>query len=266
LTTITTPLVGLRLTLKGFSPNARIGWHEHQAGAICVLLRGDMREDMGDGEGYHGPGDVVFKPANVRHRNAFGPSGTSILTVALADRLIEQLTASDFSLAKPFVTRATEISIATRRLAVAMRNEASLRCEALALQLLAAVREAQATARSSRSPAVTVLRNTVLRRTSAPLQLSRLARAAGVTTAQLARAVRRDFGVSVRTYVQQIRVEQAAMLLDEGLPIATVALELGYYDQSHFTRTFKRVTGLTPGVYQRTHPDQCSSLSLGGAD
>jgi hypothetical protein len=161
LTTITTPLVGLRLTLKGFAPDARIGWHEHQAAAICVLLRGDMREDMGEGECCHGPGDVVFKPANVRHRNAFGPSATSILTVALADRLIEQLTASDFPLAKPFVTRATDISIATRRLVVAMRNGSSLRCEALALQLLAAVREAQATEQSSPSTAMTVLRNTV---------------------------------------------------------------------------------------------------------
>lgn len=126
--------------------------------------------------------------------------------MALADRVIEQLAASDFPLARPFVTRATGIAMATRQLAVAMRNGTSLRCEALALQLLAAVRDAQAAAR-----------------------------------------------VSVRTSVQQIRIERAAKMLDEGLSIATVALELGYYDQSHFTRMFKKVTGLTPGAYQRTH-------------
>ena len=50
-------------------------------------------------------------------------------------------------------------------------------------------------------------------------------------------------------YLTQVRIERAKTLLTEGLPPAHVAAETGFVDQSHFTKRFKRIVGVTPGQY-----------------
>jgi AraC family transcriptional regulator len=58
--------------------------------------------------------------------------------------------------------------------------------------------------------------------------------------------------VSVGEYVRRERLDWAvAQLTTTDTPVATVAAEAGFADQSHFTRAFKRHTGLTPGRYRR---------------
>lgn len=46
-----------------------------------------------------------------------------------------------------------------------------------------------------------------------------------------------------------IRIRHARNLLTRGIPIAQAALETGFVDQSHFTRCFRKVMGVTPGQY-----------------
>ncbi len=65
----------------------------------------------------------------------------------------------------------------------------------------------------------------------------------------LMRTFRRDVGLSPHAYLTQIRVEAAKKLLSEGASIVDVASDIGFTDQSHFTRHFKRITGVTPGQY-----------------
>ena len=78
-----------------------------------------------------------------------------------------------------------------------------------------------------------------------------LAREAGVHPVYLARIFRRYYGCTVGEYVRLIRVQQAQQdLLDSNEPIADIALKNGFADQSHFTRSFKHVTGVTPARYR----------------
>lgn len=63
------------------------------------------------------------------------------------------------------------------------------------------------------------------------------------------RTFRRSIGLSPYAYLTQIRVEAAKKLLNEGASIADVASDIGFTDQSHLTRHFKRITGVTPGQY-----------------
>jgi AraC family transcriptional regulator len=85
-----------------------------------------------------------------------------------------------------------------------------------------------------------------------PLRMQDIAAAVGVHPAHLARAFRAYFGVPPSAYVRRRRLEWAASQLVCGeAPLATVALEAGFADQSHFTRAFRRHTGLTPDRYRR---------------
>jgi AraC-like DNA-binding protein len=83
------------------------------------------------------------------------------------------------------------------------------------------------------------------------LTLNGLAEAAGLSRYAVLRAFRREIGIPPYSFVTQVRVEQAKRLLREGVAIAAVAQRVGFADQSHLTRKFKRLLGVTPGAYAR---------------
>ncbi|GKQ50599.1 AraC family transcriptional regulator [Bradyrhizobium sp. Ce-3] len=65
------------------------------------------------------------------------------------------------------------------------------------------------------------------------------------------RMVRREFGVAPHAFRQLARLNRARGLLRAGEPVAAVAADAGFSDQSHLTRLFRRTFGTTPGVYWR---------------
>jgi AraC-like DNA-binding protein len=81
--------------------------------------------------------------------------------------------------------------------------------------------------------------------------LTELGKYIGVSPFTLLRMFRAARGLSPREYQMLQRVTQAKRLLREGLPIAQAAIETGFYDQTHLTRHFQRVVGVTPGRYLR---------------
>lgn len=91
----------------------------------------------------------------------------------------------------------------------------------------------------------------VRRRFADPLKVADLAEAAGMSPTQLERALRRALGLSPKQLIIRTRIEEAVRRLDDSdLPIAVVAGECGFYDQSAFTRQFQRAVGMTPGAYR----------------
>jgi AraC-like DNA-binding protein len=78
------------------------------------------------------------------------------------------------------------------------------------------------------------------------LQLEDLAGAEGLTTFQLIGLFKRTVGLTPHIYLTQIRLGAACRALRRGAPIAKVATETGFYDQSALTRHFKRCYGITP--------------------
>lgn len=80
-----------------------------------------------------------------------------------------------------------------------------------------------------------------------PLALADLAALAGVSPHHFARLFRQATGLAPHQYVIFQRVKQAEQLLATGsLSIAAVAQQVGFADQSHLNRHFKRILGVTP--------------------
>jgi AraC family transcriptional regulator len=82
--------------------------------------------------------------------------------------------------------------------------------------------------------------------------LRELAGTAGVSTSQLIRLFRQFVGMTPMAYVSMQRMQEAQRLLaNSDWSIVKVAAHLGYNDQSHFTKRFHRVTGVTPAAFRR---------------
>ena len=93
---------------------------------------------------------------------------------------------------------------------------------------------------------------------AARVSVASLAAEAGVHPVHLARVFRRHRGETIASYVRRVRVQRAARLLARRdadvantASLASVASALGFADQSHMTRAFRRVAGTTPAVLRR---------------
>ncbi|RJL31222.1 AraC family transcriptional regulator [Bailinhaonella thermotolerans] len=108
-----------------------------------------------------------------------------------------------------------------------------------------------AEARRPGSRAVRLARELLHERLVAPPSLEELASSVGARPFPLLRAFKAVTGLPPHAYLNQLRVRRARELLDAGLPPARVAAEVGFADQAHLTRHFKRALGVPPGAYQR---------------
>jgi AraC-like DNA-binding protein len=81
------------------------------------------------------------------------------------------------------------------------------------------------------------------------ITLDQLSLVSGLSSFHLTRTFRNIIGVPPHLYLTQVRIERAKNLLTDGWPIVHVAAETGFTDQSHFTKRFKAIVGVTPGQY-----------------
>jgi AraC family transcriptional regulator len=86
------------------------------------------------------------------------------------------------------------------------------------------------------------------------VRLADLARACDLSVSHFARSFKASFGVSCHRWLVDRRVERAQELLAlTDAPLVDVASESGFGDQAAFTRTFRRLVGVTPGQFRREH-------------
>ncbi|HEX9001879.1 MAG TPA: AraC family transcriptional regulator [Blastocatellia bacterium] len=81
------------------------------------------------------------------------------------------------------------------------------------------------------------------------ISLDELAGIAGLSPFHLNRVFSREFGLPPHAFLTQVRVARAKSLLKQGASITETAIEVGFSDQSHFTRHFRRLVSVTPGHY-----------------
>jgi AraC-like DNA-binding protein len=88
-----------------------------------------------------------------------------------------------------------------------------------------------------------------------PLEVSDLARAAGLSQAHFSRAFRGAFGVSPHAYLLTRRLERAAaMLRGTDQSVADICMSVGFQSVGSFTTSFRRMFGKSPTTYRDSFP------------
>jgi len=84
------------------------------------------------------------------------------------------------------------------------------------------------------------------------LRLENAARRAGMSISCFVRKFRQETGITFTLYVNRLRIARAIQLLRESsLSMSDIAFECGFSNQFHFTRTFKKIMGMTPSRYRK---------------
>ena len=81
------------------------------------------------------------------------------------------------------------------------------------------------------------------------VSLNSLAQYVALSPYYFLRAFRAEVGMPPHAYLESVRIRHAQRLIRAGKPLAEVAMEVGFSSQSHMTRSFKKIIGVTPGQY-----------------
>ena len=96
------------------------------------------------------------------------------------------------------------------------------------------------------------------------LSLRDIAASACVSRSHFARMFRVSTGYSVMAYLYRLRVERAkAALIDADVPLAELSASMGFSHHSHFTRVFRRHTGMSPSTFVRLHGEDRAATTPG---
>jgi AraC-like DNA-binding protein len=86
---------------------------------------------------------------------------------------------------------------------------------------------------------------------AAPIDLATLAGLAGVTRFQVVRDFKRQVGLTPGAYIRLSRHKAAASYIEQGLSLAEASAAAGFADQSHLTRVFRSIQGISPKLFQQ---------------
>ena len=91
-----------------------------------------------------------------------------------------------------------------------------------------------------------------------PVRIKDIAAAAGLSRSAFSRAFLRSVGESPRGYLRRQRMALAQhLMLSTRKSLAEIALDCGLSDQSHLTKSFRRVVGITPSAWRRSQSRLC---------
>jgi AraC family transcriptional regulator len=231
--------------------------HAHVTAGFCLVLDGQYEERYAMRTLACSPRTVTFGPAGEEHVNVFAAAGSHCLTVDIAESWVDRLEGNRARLREPFETRGGTLASLAGCLLRELRgadDTSRLIIEGTVLELLAyAARSRTVRERETQiSPAIRRAYELLQARYREPVSLADLAAATGRHPAYIATAFREAYGETVGDCLRRLRVHHASRSLAQtDLPIAEIALASGFGNQSHLTRVFKRVTGITPAAYRR---------------
>lgn len=230
--------------------------HSHELPFFGLILEGDYAERYGRQQNCFGPFTIQFRPAGIPHQDEVGPCGVRFFNVEIRPAWQKRLRDCSGTL-----DVACEDLGGGELLWIAMKLFRETRCpltgddlniESLIAELLAVValmpRHTARDAPGWLRRVVGKINEEYCRR----LTLDELSAEAGAHPVHLSRVFRRHVGQGIGEYVHRLRIRAACeKMLIQRMTLAEVSCDTGFADQSHFTRAFRRVTGMSPASFRR---------------
>jgi len=234
------------------APRSATPSHSHELSYISLLLEGAYLEEGDMADVTLSPFTAVFNPAGIHHTSLTGAAGARLFTIELSVSLLEQ--GDGIRLPRRPVSGQGVNGLLWNSVKIYLEfsqpNADLLSIESLTWEMVARLADHR---ESIQPPSAwfSRVKDMLHGNFRAAIRMKDLAREAGVHPVHLAKTFRNQCGQTAGEYLQALRVQAACHLLrNSGQPLAELALEHGFADQSHFNRTFRKIVGISPGAFR----------------
>jgi len=244
---------GLVLAEVEYEAGQRIHRATHPHARFVLVLKGGLTDGVTGAGVTKGPSTLLFEAAHQPHTYTASPRGATCLIVDMDAAWIGRAQAHAPVLVADASFRSGLLLHLAHRLygEFRLRDEVSrLAIESLALGVMAEASRRMASAGRTVPLWLQAALAFIARHFASPLSLTGVARHVGVHPVHLARTFRSVYRTSFASYVRELRIDFACEQLAGHASLSDIAAAAGFYDQSHFSRCFKRHVGVTPAAYR----------------
>lgn len=244
-----------RFTEKNYSSDTLIPSHSHELAHFCFVLAGNYQEKIGVRDFERKPTTLVYYPPDVSHAEEHNSNGRHLL-VEIDNMGLEKVREYGVRLEEPLILGGeSSLWLATRMYKEFTGRDrfSALALESITTELLISASR-QISIKSEKKPPnwLERVREYLHENYSNSVGLNKLAKIADVHPTHLARVFRQFEKCTAGDYVRKVRIEKARLkIIYSNSSLVDIALETGFSDQSHFTRSFKQIIGMTPTEYRR---------------
>ncbi len=229
--------------------------HYHENARFVFVLQGEFAERFEGRERFCQPLTGIFRPPQEKHSEVY-EEGVVCIGVNLAPSWLKKLADHSVKLGESNAFRSRNLSLLISKISDELTFEddvSALAIDSLLTEIAVEMYRNFSEQRKDNSPlwlktAVEYIHENF----SQNLSLDEIASVAKVHPVHLSRVFKHRQKCTIAEYIRTLRVEKARDLLHKtDLSLARIAVQTGFADQSHFTKTFRRLTSKTPAQFRK---------------
>lgn len=245
----------LILSETAYAPFARLPEHSHDFTYFCFVLKGSYTERFDSRDYLCQSSSLIYHSRKDSHSDRFYEAGGVCFNIQPGSFLMSRIDEYLRVPAKSKVINNASVLDLSKKIYNEFRSPddfSQLAIEGIVMELFAEISRGIEKA-ESRPRWLEMVRELLEEHFRESLNLNHIAGAVGRHPVHLAREFRRYFHCTIGEYVRQLRIDFAIKELSKSRSsISEIALNAGFSQQSHFTKTFKQATGKTPNEFRQS--------------
>jgi AraC family transcriptional regulator len=222
------------------------GMHYHENPHICFLLQGEDIESRNNLSYQRKTGEIYFYHAGETHGSISRKSISKTTNIEFGKSFLGQYEVSEAQ-----IERALRNNLDAKFLILKMQQEMLINdnCSQPAIQtlLLNLINDSKNVENQSTPKWVALLANLLNDKWNEPITLQELSSATEKHPITISKHFRKYFSCTLGEYLRKLKIEKSIPLIKNScMSLTEIALHCGFADQSHFTRSFKQMTGFLP--------------------
>ena len=246
---------GLTLTEIVYPPGSHVPRHSHELSQFCFVQDGAFSEVYGRKFREGRPLTLIARPPDEAHAHRFLNSGAHCFVIEIERDFLQRVREHSLVLDDSAEFHGGLLAWLAKKIYNEFRRvdqASSLAIEGLTLEMMAETSRRNVKLLERRVPRwLEQAREFLHARFSETVALEDVAKSVGIHPVHLARVFRQTYCCTIGEYIRRLRIEFACREVSlTDTPFTEIAVTAGFYDQSHFSRTFKQIVGLTPREYR----------------